>query len=196
MNSILREFRALVKTSFKPPKPSRDKSESTWLVSRSWSKYMKSWLRGHYAGVQYERPLGRRRRLDAALWRSPLADPASDLPMDIALEWEWDNNKVAADFVAGDFRKLLRVHARCGIAIIQTRTDGRRGSSQAEATLFRLQESCRRHRKDNRSVGLIEFRRVRQDNERVEFTGYFHDLVNGSKHRIRSWAYHSRAGGH
>src|SRR5579864_6309253 len=76
--------------------------------------------------------------LDAALWcRTTYAAPVND-KMDIALEWEWDNNKVFGQFPFGDFRKLLEVDAACGLAIIQTRVDGRRGDAQAEETLERL----------------------------------------------------------
>jgi len=189
MDEILLEFFRVFETSFDPPTPYRGKSGTDWLVSRVWSTYLNRWLRCHYGAVQCERRLDRGRRLDAALWRASQADNCCELPMDIALEWEWDNNKVASDFVSGDFRKLLEVKARCGLAIVQTRTDGTRGSIQADETVHRLQQCYSRYRADNRPVGLIEVRRVRQTHEQVEFTCYFQEFARGAKGEIRRWSY-------
>ena len=109
--------------------------------------------------------------------------------MDIALEWEWDNNKVAFDFVRGDFRKLLEVEARCGLAIEQTRKDGRRAHRQAAEIVNRLRQSWRRYRCDNRPIGVIEVRRVLQTTDRVEFACYFQELNNGGDRQISNWSY-------
>ena len=149
---------------------------------------MKSWLRDRYS-VAFERPLDHRRRLDAALWSRIRGNPSCQGTMDIALEWEWDNNKVARDFPTGDFRKLLEVDAQCGLALIQTRVDGKRGSAQADNTISRLQGAYKKYRRDSRSVALIEIRRVFHQEERVEFLCYFQDLDAHTKQETGRWSY-------
>ena len=109
--------------------------------------------------------------------------------MDIAIEWEWDNNKVYRDFPYGDFRKCLEVDARCGLAIVQTRADGNRGSTQADDTVSCLLNNCKVYRQDNRSVALIEIRRIFHSRERVEFRYHFQDLDTPTKQEIARWSY-------
>jgi hypothetical protein len=109
--------------------------------------------------------------------------------MDIALEWEWDNKKVAAEFPFGDFRKLLEVDAACGLAIVQTRTDHKRGSTQADETVGQLRQMCKQYRQDNRSIALIEIRRVLHQRERVDFVVYFQDLDIAARREIARWSY-------
>ena len=149
---------------------------------------MKDWLRCHYR-VDFEHPLNERRRLDAALWSNTKGNNQQQGGMDIALEWEWDNNKVARDFPKGDFRKLLEVDAQCGLAIVQTRVDGKRGSTQADDTVSRLRRVCKEHRRDSRSVALIEIRRVVHQKERVEFVCYFQNLDTPTKRELACWSY-------
>jgi hypothetical protein len=149
-------------------------------------------LDGHYA-ARYELPLSRRRRLDAALCRkSESRVLVRDVSMDIALEWEWDNTKVAKDFPRGDFRKLFEVNARCGVAIVQTRVDGLRGTRQAEETVDALRHTCVRRRRDERPVGLIELRRTRQTRDDVEFECYIEDMVRRDRRRTAYWRYLDR----
>jgi hypothetical protein len=109
--------------------------------------------------------------------------------MDIALEWEWDNNKVARDFPCGDFRKCLEVDARCGLVIVQTRTDGKRGSTQSDETVSGLFQHCKKYRRDSRSVALIEIQRVLHQKERIEFVIFSQDLDTPTKHEIGRWSY-------
>ena len=135
------------------------------------------------------RRLPNRRRLDAALWPIAKAATPRQRKMEIALEWEWDNNKVAHDFLSGDFRKLLDVDARCGLAIVQTRADGSRESTQADETIRKLRYSCAENRRDNRCVALIEIRRVFHQNERVDFACYFQDLSTAIKEETARWSY-------
>ena len=149
---------------------------------------MKDWLQSHYH-VLFEYPLPNRCRLDAALWSFSEVDGPQQGKMDIALEWEWDNNKVAYNFLSGDFRKLLDVDAQCGLAIVQTRVDGRRGLTQADETVRQLRDLCEEHRRDSRSVGLIEIRRVSHRNERVDFVCYFQDLCTPTKQETGRWSY-------
>jgi|CXWL01.1.fsa_nt_gi hypothetical protein len=151
---------------------------------------MKEWLNCHYPSqVDFEYQLPERRRLDAALWPMTKKGNRRQGGMDIALEWEWDNNKVAKDFPAGDFRKLLEVKAQSGLAIIHTRVDRKRRSTQADETIQRLLRSCRKYRQDSRSVALIEIQRVLHQNERVEFHCYSQDLDTPKKKMFAHWIY-------
>jgi len=187
MDPILKEFLEMFRASFNPPVPYRGRSGKTWFVSRVWSVYMKDWLQCHYS-VKFECPLKRRRRLDAAIW--PKTQNQHQGRMDIALEWEWDNNKVASDFLRGDFRKCLEVDAKCGLVIVQTRADGKRGLTQSDGTVSGLLQRCNKYRRDSRSAALIEIRRVFQQKERVEFVIYFQDLDTPTKLEIGRWSYH------
>lgn len=108
--------------------------------------------------------------------------------MDIALEWEWDNNKVATDFARGDFRKLFDVEANFGVAIVQTRVDGRRGSTQADESVRMLQGRRDKYQRDDREVALIEIRRVQDRLGRVDFTCYWHDM-RGQAHKLLKLSY-------
>ncbi|HEV3006259.1 MAG TPA: hypothetical protein VGX78_17450 [Pirellulales bacterium] len=168
--------------SFQPPPPRQKKKR---IVSKRWSLYLKrDWLDLHFFPRFEYRVPGGRRRLDAALWWRG-DRPVPNGTMDIALEWEWDDNKVHRDFPFGDFKKIVRdVDAACGVAIIQTRTDGRyRLNGKADDTLKRLREELSRMRRDGadgRPVGVVEFRRV-CDDERVEFVCTCHDLGGGAK---------------
>jgi len=188
MDSILMAFSREFTASFHAPCPYRGKPGTNWLVSKVWSEYMRGWLRSHYH-VRFEYPLPNRRRLDAALWSITEADCPPQGKMDIALEWEWDNTKVARDYLSGDFRKLLDVDAQCGLAIVQTRADGRRGSMQADETVRQLQDLYGKHRRDSRSVALIEIRRVFHQNERVDFVCYFQDLCTSTMQETDGWSY-------
>lgn len=149
---------------------------------------MKKWLLCRYR-VDFEHPLNDRRRLDAALWSNTKGNGQQRGQIDIALEWEWDNNKVANDFPSGDFRKLLEVDAHCGLAIVQTRADGKRSSTQADETVRGLQRKCSEYRRDRRSVALIEIRRVLHQKKRVEFLCYFQDLDTPTKKETARWLY-------
>jgi hypothetical protein len=188
-DDVLWEFFEAFTASFHPPRPSRGKHGTNWLVSRVWTDALRRWLTDRFV-ARYEFPLPRRRRLDAALRSSPCDDVfPPDAPMDIALEWEWDNNKVAKDFCGGDFAKLFQVDARCGVAIVQTRVDGSRGTTQAEETGRRLRGLCRRHHRGDRAIGLIEIRRIQQTRVDVEFDCYVEDLVSGHRRRTGCWRY-------
>jgi len=179
----LEEFLSVFADSFRPPPP---RQTSKRIVSKVWTNYLKRhWLDLHFLS-QFEYPVpGGQRRLDAALWwRNDRSAPIGK--MDFALEWEWDDNKVLRDFPFGDFKKIIRdVDASCGVAIIQTRVDGQRGlNGNADETLKRLRDelhSVRQDGADGRPVGVVEIRRVRDDNDRVEFVCNFHDLGGGAK---------------
>jgi hypothetical protein len=188
MDLILQRFLSTFKKSFQPPVPYRGRSGSNWFVSGVWSQYMKEWLAHHYR-VEYEYLLPGRRRLDAAVWAEAERAKPNRRCMDIALEWEWDNNKVVADFSCGDFRKLFEVDATCGLAIVQTRVDGRRGTDQANEVLRKLQRLSAQYRRDDRSVALVEVRRVRHQRERVDFACYFQDLSNPTRYEAVQWSY-------
>ena len=168
---ILTGFIRAFEGTFRPPIPYRGQSGSTWLVSRVWSTYLKAWLSERYV-ARFESPAGNRRRLDAALW----AGTRHSELMDLALEWEWDNDKVHRKFPVGDFTKVLAADAACGLAIVQTRVDGSRGARQADETLQLLRESYCAHRRDDRPIGVIEIRRVHHSAHRVEFASTIHTL--------------------
>lgn len=172
MISNLTDFLCHFRRTFNPPKPYRGLSGTNWYVSRVWSDYMRGWLLKHF-NSRFELPVGTR-RLDAALRSSngDLGQFQSGV-WDFALEWEWDHNKVHSQFPYGDFRKLLEVDARCGIAVVHTRTDGSHGLKQkATETLKRIHESlAQRH--DMRPVGLVEIRRILHNRLNVEFLCHF-----------------------
>lgn len=145
---------------------------------------MKAWLERTSTHQQYEVPSPPRRRLDAALWLHGDAER-----MDIALEWEWDNNKVHDQFPTGDFRKVLEVEASCGLAIVHTRANGKKVTLKAEQTLVRIRQALIKYRTDDRPVGLIEIRRTFQNISRVEFAWSFHDLDRNAVAEGGSLAY-------
>jgi hypothetical protein len=149
---------------------------------------MKEWLRSHYL-VCFEYQLSDGRRLDAALWSNTTGTNQRQGRMDIAMEWEWDNNKVDSEFLSGDFRKVFEVDAQCGLVIVQTRADRKRCSTQAYETVDNLQRLGREYRRDRRSVALIEIRRVLNKIERVEFLCYFQDLNTTTKQEAARWSY-------
>lgn len=188
MYSVLKEFCRKFGQSFSPPVPSRGNARNNWYISGIWSEYTEQWLQKHYQ-VQFERPVGRR-RLDAALWRKK---SNREGPIDIAIEWEWDNNKVDKDFCFGDFRKLFEVGAKCGIALVQTRIDGRRGTAQRERVLGNLAKCLRKYRKSDESVIIIEVRRVFHGRSNVEFLCVEHDLQGASEKRIANWVFTAEA---
>lgn len=173
-------------SSFRPPIPYRGKNGTSWFVSNQWSEYLKSWLRERYQ-AKFEVRLPKRRRLDAALW-TLAADMRRD-QIDIALEWEWDNNKVESEFHCGDFRKLFEIDAQCGLAIIQTRTHSSGGASQAERILKNLRSCFNKHRALGRSVALIEIRRIRHAKDQIEFVANAYDLDESSPDMIASWRF-------
>jgi len=141
----------------------------------------------------FEYPVGDGRRLDAALWfnNSDTDSVQRTAKMDIALEWEWDHNKVYKDFASGDFKKVVSdVDARCGIAIIQTRTDGRYVlTNKAEETLKRIRDSFRLHRHDDRPVGVIEIRRTLHEERHVAFVCNFFDLDSDAEIPSIHWSF-------
>jgi hypothetical protein len=188
MDSTLVNFFHLFEISFNPPLPYRGQTGKNWLVSKAWSDYLRDWLPRHYM-VRFEYPFNDRRRLDAALWSFDQREKQGQGIMDIALEWEWDYNKVAYDFPFGDFRKLLDVDAKSGLAIVQTKVSRRHGMAQADETVRQLQLKYREYRRDSRSVALIEIRRVIHQNERVEFRCYFQDLDTSTKEEIAQWCF-------
>ena len=112
------------------------------------------------------------RRLDAALW----LHEKTDVP-DIALEWEWDNNKLHREFASGDFVKTLTFPALSALAIVQTRADGRRGSFQADDTIRQIRAIHAARRIDGRPAGVVDIRRTFHSSQRVEFVSTFHDLT-------------------
>src|SRR5436305_12476753 len=120
MHPILVDFIRDFRASFSPPRPYRGKAGQSWLVSRVWTERIKDWLTDHYQ-VTFELSIPERHRLDAALWCGDTNQKKDQI--DIAVEWEWDNNKVDKDFLRGDVRKLFVVEAKCGLAPQQTRVD-------------------------------------------------------------------------
>ena len=191
MDPVLLGFVSVFEASFKPPVPYRGTNGGRWLISKVWSVYMKAWLQDHYSAT-YEYRLNQRRRLDAALW--PKQQNGATGTMDIALEWEWDNSKVAKAFPSGDFRKLFEVNARCGVAIVHTRADRKDGANQAAETLTRLRRSSKKYRRDNRPVALIEIRRVLDRKQRVDFVCNLEDMNTEAAREIARWTYSSTAG--
>ena len=183
MNTIMSDFLNSFAASFRPPDPRRKR----WLISRVWSNYMRNWLFQNYV-VRLEYPVKGGRRLDAAIWSHVKEESEKQQRMDIALEWEWDNRKVANEFPYGDFRKLFEVDSKCGLAIVQTRVDGRRGLTEADETVKNLQYLSKEYMQDSRSVELIEIRRVlHREEECVEFLCYFQDLATSTKQEIARW---------
>jgi hypothetical protein len=173
-------------STFRPPVPYRGKKGKTWLISSVWTQYMKSWLRDRYQ-VRFELPLPKRRRLDAALWRKG-ADTKRDR-IDIALEWEWDNNKVDTSFHCDDFSKVFEVNARAGLAVIQTRAHSSGGVSQAARILENLRRCFEHSRLADRPIAIIEIRRLVHANSSVEFVGTAHDLNRTTSREIARWRF-------
>lgn len=180
---VLDRFVDIWKKSFSPPEPYRGESGQNWLVSKVWSDYLRKWLRENF-GVSFECA---GRRLDAGVWLREVNKYTS--PKDLAVEWEWDNNKVEKSFPTGDFVKVLEVEARAGLAIIQTRVDGSRGTYQAETTLKNIRESYQSHKRDNGPIGVIEIRRVSCSNQQVNFKSSFHDLAKGTTKFLKLFGY-------
>lgn len=214
MHSLIERFFDLFENDesgmFNPPEPSRGKSGKDWWVSKKWTDYLEpEWLPGHFYVESKRNTLFRvgeipvsipgdkkQRFLDAGLWLRNGPIPSENGTMDYALEWEWDSNnahKEGSDpsdpgFTDGpfcDFRKVLFVDARCGMAIIQTRVDEKqarkdreRGYIQADDTIKRIRQSYETFRQDDRPVGLIEIRRTFHEVSRVEFRCRFYDLAS------------------
>lgn len=183
MHPLLAELFTSFETDFRPPTPYRGQIGDNWLVSGVWSEYMRGWLRGKFQ-IELEYAVGDGRRLDAALWLA-----GNRGTMDIALEWEWDNNKVHRHFPTGDFRKVLEVNALCGVAIIHTRADKKRGPGQADETLYRILAMYKSHRLDTRPVGVIEIRRVAHHRDFVEFEPTCLDVDSGRTIKFSPWRY-------
>lgn len=190
MTANLSDFFRLFSQTFNPPTPYRGVSGTNWLISRVWSDYMRTWLREHFS-TRLEYPV-RNRRLDAALrFGTGAGDQSRTLAMDFALEWEWDDKRVYREFAFGDFKKLLEVPAQCGIAIVQTRIDGRRGPTRMAAeSLARIRESVA-SRSDDRPVGVIEIRRIACGRGQVEFACHFIDLRGGPEFTPVFWRFHA-----
>lgn len=177
IGSFLSTFRA----GFHPVSPYRGTSGTNWLVSRVWSDVMRDFLGRHY-DTQYELPLPNGCRLDAAVW-------SSSRQLTYAIEWEWDHRAVNRDFARGDFVKVLSVEALCGIAIVHTRADGRRGAREADNSVEQITASYRNSRRDDRPVGLIEIRRVEQGPSHVSFRAECTDLAGGQKEAVGAWRF-------
>lgn len=183
--SALQTFLNLFRSSFRPPTPSRGKVGTKWWISGVWSDCTRGWLRQIAERVEFEIPISDRKRLDAGLWLRGNKGGA----MDVALEWEWDQNRVDDQFPEGDFRKVLEVQAACGLAIFQTRSDGRQSTLKADRTLESLRMSWARHKVDSRPVVLIEIRRVYQDKSRVEFIWTVRELNAGGSSPGVKWTF-------
>ena len=184
MSKHLSAFCETFAAQYRPPQPYRGQGGNTWLVSRVWSDYTRQWLQDRY-GVSFELPAAGGRRLDAGLW----VDRSLAGPMEIALEWEWDNSKVFSHFPFGDFRKVLEAPAASGVALSHTRTDGRRGPGQAEGTLAALRTAYREHNPRGRPVVVIEIRRLEQSSRLVKFVVNRVHLDSNSTEPIDSWTY-------
>ena len=192
MHSTLSRFVNQFPKTFDPAPPARGESQTDWLISGVWTESLKRWLTDHYHSIRYEFHLGGRRRLDAALCHEadvPLDHP--DARMDLAIEWEWDNNKVWSQFGEGDFRKLFQVTATCGVAIVQTRVDGRRGSEKADDTISQL---LRKHERfsvkcPKRDVAIVEFRRILHTPTEVRFDACYWLNGNDKPRPLGHWDY-------
>lgn len=191
MQPFVASFFDAFSATFSPSVPYRGESGKRWLVSGVWSEDMRNWLRGRYF-TTFEFPVpGGLLRLDAAIQLRESEAHLAHNAMDIALEWEWDNNKVFKDFPTGDFRKLLEVDAACGVAVVQTRADGRRGTEQSEGTVERIRDARRRFAIDDRPMGLIECRRILESRHQVAFDCVFHDLDGGTDFPTIRWKFPS-----
>jgi hypothetical protein len=199
MHRLLSEFRSEFLKDLELRRPYRGKSGTNWLVSGVWSDCLKCWLLKRWGSCRFELPLPNRRRLDAALCREAGVDFVDESSrMDLALEWEWDQNKVCEKFPGGDFRKLFEVSAKCGLVIVQTRVDGRRGLGQANRTIQKLgtqfakYQAQYRETAGQRDIALIEIRRVEHTRDQVRFEGYW--WLNGFEKasELREWRFSSR----
>jgi hypothetical protein len=126
------------------------------------------WLPEHFNPTFEDRVPGGRRRLDAGLW--------SQNRLEYVIEWEWDQNKVHRDFPYNDLAKVVAdVPGQCGVAIVQTRRDGK-CDRKADETLSRIRASYVAMHRDERPVGLIDICRMRDDITGVEFQCSFYQL--------------------
>jgi len=202
MHQLLSTFLDQFQSTFDPSVPYRGKSQTNWLISRVWSLSLKEWLKTHYGSIRHEFPVTNNRRLDAAVCHSKDVnlDNHSNR-MDLAIEWEWDNSKVFKDFGTNDFRKLFQVSTACGVAIVQTRIDGRRGqTNQANATIDGLRKQDNDFRNQyrasagQRDIAIIEFRRILHTPTEVRFDACF--WLNGSDQPtpIGHWDYAVKRG--
>lgn len=176
MQPILVSFFNTFQRKFTPPPPRPSQNGAAKYVSGAWGQYLKDWPDLHFDPI-FEYPVpGGSRRLDAAL-------RSGDGATDYAVEWEWDYNKVYRDFAYNDFRKVVAdVPARCGIAIVQTRTDGNYGATEkADEALKRIRASYSENLRDGRPVGLIEIRRTRDDETCVQFRCSYEELGSAEK---------------
>jgi hypothetical protein len=180
-NPLLQAFLSTFRDGFHPTAPYRGTSGRNWLVSRVWSDVMREFLDRHY-DTQYELPVPNGCRLDAAVW-------SSSRQLTYAIEWEWDHRAVNRHFARGDFAKVLSIEALCGIAIVHTRADGRRGTAEADNSIEQIAAAYRNNRHDDRPVGLIEIRRVEQSTSHVSFRGEFTDLPTGQKEEFAAWCF-------
>ena len=185
MNTLLADFLNVFKETFDPPRPSRGDSGTNWLISRVWSDYTKKWLEDNYRVDKHDY-YG---KTSAAFWPNVKEGFAAQRTKDIAIKWMWDNNKVASRFPDKDFKTLFDVDARCLVALIQTRTDGRRGLTQADEIVKSLQDSHKQFNWNGRPVVLIEVRRVLQQKDRVDFICYTHDMSCLIKQEITRWSF-------
>ena len=152
---------------------------------------MRAWLSRTFPHRELEYRQGLNgRRLDAALW---INEPGPT--MDIALEWEWDHDRIQRklSFVHKDFPKLFQVEARCGLAIVHTREDGRRSPQEANEFLEVIRMANAELNNDGRPVGLIEIRRTFQSSSSVQFRWKCHDLQRNAVIDGQTWSYERRS---
>jgi hypothetical protein len=193
MHSTLSKFLTQFQQTFDPPPPARGESQTDWFISGVWSQSLKNWFTDHYPTIRYEFRVGTTRRwLDAALCHKANVDlDGANARMDLAVEWEWDNNKVWSQFGQGDFRKLFEVAATCGVAIVQTRVDRRRGTEKADDTITQLRELHKRYSVDcpKRDVAIVEFRRILHTPTEVRFDACYWLNGNDQPRPLGQWDY-------
>jgi len=197
-NLILGKFIKIWQNHFEPPEPKKSKDGKRNNISGKWSKHLTEWLNTHFGFVIYECHFpawqANKTRLDAAVWlnkESPVG------VMDIAIEWEWNNSSVRKSFSKGDLKKILSAPAKAGIAIIQTRVDAKKGSTEKKEKLANeiisdIRKTCKSHfenNKDAHPVGVIEVRRVSDDGNSVEFKCFYHDMMSGTQRELQSFNY-------
>ncbi len=122
-------------------------------------------------------------RQKAAIQWNDAKQRSSEHTIDFALEWQFDTSKASKEFVSKRFRILLKQDAACCIAIIQTQTHAGNGLSKAEKLVDQMRSSIiKKRERDNRPVGLIEIRRVHNDQQKVKFCIIGYDL--GSREQM------------
>src|SRR3990172_10885431 len=114
LNEFVKDFKSFKPTLEKKWSISNGKwsnSKGKWLISGEWSFQLNAWLREYF---RKGKVIFEVNRLDAAAWFKDMSEDAADL----AIEWQWAKVE-SKKFVNGDFKKLLTVPAKAGLAIIQ-----------------------------------------------------------------------------